>query len=388
MSYDLTDGIELSDEQREFVTLARDFARNEIRPRSRAVDEADTEAPMDLWAKAAEIGLAAYMLPAEYGGGGVTDLVTQCLVQEELCHGDIGIANFLTSSSFFADPILSLGSEEQKRKWITPLTGATPPVTSVAVTEPGVGSDAAALQTRAVRDGDHYVLNGSKTWISNAPLSQYFVVFATVDPALRSRGVTAFVVERDREGLTIGAPMRKYGQRGTLNAEVFLEDVRVPVENRLGEEGKGFYGLMHTFDASRILIGAAATGLARAVLEDAVRYARERVQFGKPIIEHQAVAFRLADMAAKTDVSHLVTMRAARLYDAGAPVTAASAVAKLTASENATWVANAGLMTHGGWGYSREFMVEKWLRDAKLEELEEGTSDIQRLIISRAVAGR
>lgn len=388
MSYDLTDGIELSDEQREFVTLARDFARNEIRPRSRAVDEADTEAPMDLWARAAEIGLAAYMLPAEYGGGGVTDLVTQCLVQEELCHGDIGIANFLTSSSFFADPILSLGSEEQKRTWITPLTGATPPVTSVAVTEPGVGSDAAALQTRAVRDGDHYVLNGSKTWISNAPLSQYFVVFATVDPALRSRGVTAFVVERDREGLTVGAPMRKYGQRGTLNAEVFLEDVRVPVENRLGEEGKGFYGLMHTFDASRILIGAAATGLARAVLEDAVRYARERVQFGKPIIEHQAVAFRLADMAAKTDVSHLVTMRAARLYDAGAPVTAASAVAKLTASENATWVANAGLMTHGGWGYSREFMVEKWLRDAKLEELEEGTSDIQRLIISRAVAGR
>ncbi|GAA1834316.1 acyl-CoA dehydrogenase family protein [Actinomadura chokoriensis] len=388
MSYDLTDGIELSDEQREFVTLARDFARNEIRPRSRAVDEADTEAPMDLWAKAAEIGLAAYMLPAEYGGGGVTDLVTQCLVQEELCHGDIGIANFLTSGSFFADPILSLGSEEQKRRWITPLTGATPPVTSVAVTEPGVGSDAAALQTRAVRDGDHYVLNGSKTWISNAPLSQYFVVFATVDPALRSRGVTAFVVERDREGLTVGAPMRKYGQRGTLNAEVFLEDVRVPVENRLGEEGKGFYGLMHTFDASRILIGAAATGLARAVLEDAVRYARERVQFGKPIIEHQAVAFRLADMAARTDVSHLVTMRAARLYDAGAPVTAASAVAKLTASENATWVADAGLMTHGGWGYSREFMVEKWLRDAKLEELEEGTSDIQRLIISRAVAGR
>lgn len=388
MSYDVTDGIELSDEQREFVDLARDFARNEIRPRSRAIDEADTEAPMDLWAKAAEIGLAAYMLPSEYGGGGVTDLVTQCLVQEELCHGDIGIANFLTSSSFFADPVLALGTDEQKKKWITPLTGATPPVTSVAVTEPGVGSDAGALQTRAVRDGDHYVLNGTKTWISNAPLSQYFVVFATVDPSLRSRGVTAFLVERDREGLTVGAPMRKYGQRGTLNAEVFLEDVRVPAENRLGEEGKGFYGLMHTFDASRILIGAAATGLSRAIVEDTVRYARERTQFGKPIAEHQAVAFRLADMAAKTDISHLVTMRAARLYDAGEPVTAASAIAKLTASENTTWVANAGLMTHGGWGYSREFLIEKWLRDAKLEEIEEGTSDIQRLIISRAVAGR
>jgi alkylation response protein AidB-like acyl-CoA dehydrogenase len=261
-------------------------------------------------------------------------------------------------------------------------------VTSVAVTEPGVGSDAASLQTRAARDGDHYVLNGQKTWISNAPLSQYFVVFATVDPGLRSRGVTAFLVERDRPGLSVGAPMKKYGQRGTLNAEVFLENVRVPVENRLGDEGKGFYGLMRTFDASRILIGAAATGLSRAILEDALLYARERTQFGKPIIEHQAVAFRLADMAAKTDVSHLVTMRAARLHDAGKPTTAAAAIAKLTASENTTWVANAGLMTHGGWGYSREFLVEKWLRDAKLEEIEEGTSDIQRLIISRAVARR
>ncbi|ACY96051.1 acyl-CoA dehydrogenase family protein [Thermomonospora curvata] len=386
MFYELTDGIELTDEQREFVALARDFARNEIRPRAREVDEADTEAPMDLWYKAAEVGLTSYMLPAEYGGGGVTDLVTQCLVQEELCHGDIGIANFLTSSSFFADPILELGTEEQKKKWITPLTGSEPPVTSVAVTEPGVGSDAAGLQTRAVRDGDHYVLNGVKTWISNAPLSQYFVVFATVDPSKRARGVTAFLVERDREGVTVGAPMKKYGQRGTLNAEVFLENVRVPVENRLGEEGKGFYGLMRTFDASRILIGAAATGLSRAILEDAVQYAKERTQFGKPIIEHQAVAFRLADMAAKTDISHLVTMRAARLFDAGKPVTAASAIAKVVASENTTWVANAGLLTHGGWGYSREFMVEKWLRDAKLEELEEGTSDIQRLIISRSLA--
>lgn len=177
--------------------------------------------------------------------------------------------------------------------------------------------------------------------------------------------------------------MKKYGQRGTLNAEVFLENVRVPLANRLGEEGKAFYGLMHTFDASRILIGAAATGLSQAVLETSIQYAQDRTQFGKPIIEHQAVAFRLADMAARTEVSHLVTMRAARLYDAGLPTTSASAIAKLTASENTTWVANAGLMTHGGWGYSREFMLEKWLRDAKLEEIEEGTSDIQRLIISR-----
>ena len=387
MTRSIRDGIELSEEQREFVALAREFAEREIRPRARAVDEADIESPLDLWAKAAQVGLASYMLPAEYGGGGVTELVTQCLVQQELCYGDIGIGNFLTSSAFFAEPVLALGNEDQKKRWITPLTGEQPPITAVAVTEPGVGSDSASLQTRAVRDGDHYVLNGQKTWISNAPYAEWIVVFATIDSTLRSRGVTAFLVERDMPGVTIGQPMRKMGQRGIVNAEVFLDNVRVPLDNRLGEEGKGFYGLMRTFDGSRILIGAGATGLSRAALDATVKYARERTQFGKPIIEHQAVAFRIADMAARTDVSHLVTMRAARLFDAGLPVAAESAIAKLTASENTTWVTNAALQTHGGWGYSREYLVEKWLRDAKLEEIEEGTSDIQRLIISRSLDG-
>ncbi len=387
MTRTVRDGIDLSQERSDFVALAREFAAKEIRPRAREVDEADTESPMELWAKAAEIGLSSYMLPAEYGGGGVTDLVTQCLVQEELCYGDIGIGNFLTSNSFFAAPIEELGTAEQKKRWIAPLTGAKPPITALAVTEPGVGSDAAALRTRAVREGDHYVLNGQKTWISNASYATWIVVFATVDPALRAKGVTAFVVDRELPGVSIGTPMPKMGQRGIVNAEVFLENVRVPVENRIGKEGEGFYGLMRTFDASRILIGAGATGLSRAALDATVRYAEQRVQFGKPIIEHQAVAFRLADMAAKTDVSHLVTMRAALLYDAQEPVTTEAAIAKLTASENATWVTNAALQTHGGWGYSREFLVEKWLRDAKLEEIEEGTSDIQRLIISRSLTG-
>jgi alkylation response protein AidB-like acyl-CoA dehydrogenase len=381
----IRDGLDLTEEQREFIALARDFAEREIRPRSQEVDEADTESPLDLWTKAARVGLSSYMLPAEYGGGGVGDLVTQCLVQQELCYGDIGIGNFLTSSAFFAEPVLALGNEEQKKRWITPLTGENPPITAVAVTEPGVGSDSASLQTRAVRDGDHYVLNGQKTWISNAPYAEWIIVFATVDPALRSKGITAFLVERDLPGVSIGQPMKKMGQRGIVNAEVFLEDVRVPVENRLGDEGQGFYGMMRTFDGSRILIGAGATGLSRAALDATVKYAHERTQFGKPIIEHQAVAFRIADMAARTDVSHLVTMRAARLFDAGVPCSAESAIAKLTASENTTWVTNAALQTHGGWGYSREFFCEKWLRDAKLEELEEGTSDIQRLIISRSL---
>lgn len=385
MTYTIRDGIDLTEDQREFVALARDFAVNEIRPRAQEVDEADTESPLDLWSKAAKIGLASYMLPSEYGGGGVTDLVTQCLVQQELCWGDVGIGNFLTSSAFFSGPVEALGTEEQKKRWLTPLTTEEPPVTALAVTEPGVGSDSASLQTRAVRKGDHYVLNGQKTWISNAPYAKWIIIFATVDPSLRSRGITAFVIDRDMPGVTIGQPMRKMGQRGIVNAEVFLENVEVPLECRLGEEGQGFYGLMRTFDASRILIGAGATGLSRAALDASVQYANERAQFGKPIIDHQAVAFRIADMAAKTDVSHLVTMRAARLFDAGEFTAVESAIAKVTASENTSWVTNAALQTHGGWGYSREFLLEKWVRDAKLEELEEGTSDIQRLIISRAV---
>lgn len=388
MSHTIRDGIELTEEQREFIALARDFAEREIRPRAREVDEADTESPLDLWQKAAQIGLASYMLPAEYGGGGIGDLVTQCLVQQELCYGDVGIGNFLTSSAFFAGPVEALGNEDQKKRWLTPLTSDDPPVTALAVTEPGVGSDSASLQTRAVREGDEYVLNGQKTWISNAPYARWIIVFATVDATLRSRGITAFVIDRDMPGVTIGQPMKKMGQRGIVNAEVFLENVRVPLDHRLGDEGQGFYGLMRTFDASRILIGAGATGLSRAALDQSVQYARERTQFGKPIVEHQAVAFRLADMAAKTDISHLVTMRAARLFDQGEMTAMESAITKLTASENTSWVTNAALSIHGGWGYSREFLLEKWVRDAKLEELEEGTSDIQRLIISRSVAGR
>jgi acyl-CoA dehydrogenase len=285
------DGIELTEVQREFVALARDFAEREIRPRARAVDEADVESPLDLWEKAASVGLASYMLPSEYGGGGVTDLVTQCLVQQELCYGDIGIGNFLTSNAFFAGPVEALGDEEQRKRYLGPLTGDRPPVTAVAVTEPEVGSDSAGLQTRAERDGNDYVLTGQKAWISNAPYARWIVVFATVDPAKRARGVTAFVVDRDAPGVTIGRPMRKLGQRGIVNAEVFLDRVRVPVEDRLGGEGQGFYGLMRTFDASRILIGAGATGLSRAALDATVRYAQERKQFGRPIIDHPAVAF-------------------------------------------------------------------------------------------------
>ncbi|USX55431.1 acyl-CoA dehydrogenase family protein [Lentzea sp. HUAS12] len=387
MGRTVRDGLRLTAEQHQLVELAGRFAAEEIRPRARAVDEADVESPLDLWEKASALGLTSFMLPAEVGGGGA-DLLTQVLIQQELCHGDIGIGNLITSNGFFSAPVEHLGTPEQRDRFLRPLTKDRPPLTAVAVTEPGSGSDAASIRTSARRDGDGYVLNGQKTWISNAPYAEVFVIFATVDPALRSRGVTAFVVPRDAPGLRVGPPFRKMGQRAIVNAEVFLDDVRVPVDNRLGEEGQGFAGLMRTFDASRILIGAATTGLARAALDFASAYAAQREQFGVPIHRHQAVAFRLADMATRVDTSHLLTVRAATLYDEGHAVAQESAMAKLVGSENAMWCTHAAVQTLGGYGYSRDYPVERWMRDAKLEEIEEGTSDIQRLVIARGLGAR
>ena len=210
-------------------------------------------------------------------------------------------------------------------------------------------------------------------------------MFATVEPGSGHRGITAFVLQRDDPGLTCGAPMRKMGQRAIRNTELFLEDVEIPADRRLGAEGEGFRGLMATFDRSRVTLAASATGLARAALEYATDYAKQRVQFGKPIAEHQAVAFRLADMALRVDAARLLTWRAAGLLDAGERATTEAAMAKLHASETAMWCTWAAVQTLGGWGYSREYPVEKWMRDAKLEEIEEGTSDIQRLVIARGL---
>jgi acyl-CoA dehydrogenase len=376
---------DLTAEQEEIRRVCRDFAANEIRPISLEVDEADTELPREIWNKAAEIGLTSFMLPEELGGGGMTDCLTGCIVQEELSHGCSGIGNLITSNAFFAEPVLALGDESQQRRWIEPLTGERPPLTALATTEPEAGSDAASIRTVARRDGDHYVLSGQKSWISNGGVADYCVVFATVEPGSGYRGVTAFVLESGDEGLSWGPPMRKMGQRAIVNTELFLDDVRVPADRRIGPEGEGFRGLMQTFDRSRVTLGASATGLARAALEYATAYARERVQFGKPIAEHQAVGFRLADMALRVDASRLLVWRAARMRDAGERATSEAAMAKLHASETAMWCTWAALQTLGGWGYSREYPVEKWMRDAKLEEIEEGTSDIQRMVIARGL---
>jgi alkylation response protein AidB-like acyl-CoA dehydrogenase len=377
--------LELTDEQRDIQALCRAFAAREIRPISLAVDEADTEWPREVWRKASEIGLTSFMLPTEYGGAGMTDCVTSCLVGEELSHGCSGIGNLITSGGFFAEPVLELGSAAQKQRWLTPLTRIDPPLTALAITEPDAGSDAASIRTRARRVDGGYVLAGQKAWISNGGVSRSYVVFATVDPSAGHRGITAFLIDAADEGLRCGPPIRKVGQRAIINTELFLDDVFVADDRRLGEEGSGFVGLMRTFDRSRITLAASAVGLARAALEYATDYAKQRTQFGKPIAQHQAVAFRLADMALRIDAARLLTWRAAQMIDSGVRVTTEAAMAKLAASETAMWCTWAAVQTLGGWGYSREYPVQKWMRDAKLEEIEEGTSDIQRLVISRGL---
>ncbi|MCX5240969.1 acyl-CoA dehydrogenase family protein [Streptomyces prunicolor] len=373
----------LTDEQRAIVGLCREFAANEIRPRGREVDDRDIESPLDIFRAAAKVGITDFMLPEEYGGGGFTDVVTQCLVQEQMCWGDPGIGNFVCSNGFFADPLLALGTEEQKAEWLRPLAGPNPLYTALATTEPESGSDAASIATTAVRVEGGYAISGQKVWISNAGLADQYVVFAKTDPTRGSSGVTAFLLRKGAEGMTFGEPMRKMGQRAIVCREIFFDEVFVPESDRLGDEGQGFRGLMRTFDISRIVLAAAATGAARAAYEYALAYARERKQFGKPIIEHQAVAFRLADMATRIESAWLLTLHAARRMDAGADATKLAAMAKLQASETAMAVTWGAVQTLGGWGYSREFPVEQWMRDAKLEEIEEGTSDIMRLIISR-----
>jgi len=373
----------LSGEQRAIVGLCRDFARDEIRPRARDVDEADVVTPVDIWQKAAVVGITDFMLPTEVGGGGFTDVFTQCLVQEELCAGDLGIGNLLCSNGFFAGPVLALGTPEQQARWLTPLTGPDAPMTALATTEPGSGSDAASIRTTARRADGGYYLDGQKSWISNAGAAKFYVVFAKTDPAERSRGVSAFLLTEGTAGFTVGEPMRKMGQRAIVCRELFFADAFVPGENRLGAEGQGFHGLMRTFDVSRAVLGAAAVGAARAAYEYARDYARTRIQFGKPIIEHQAVAFRLADMASRIEAARLLVLRTARALDAAADATGLAAMAKLTASETAMFCTWAAVQTLGGWGYSREYPVEQWMRDAKLEEIEEGTSDIMRMVVAR-----
>jgi len=275
----------LTPEQREIRDVCREFADREIRPIAAEVDEADTETPWEVWYKAAALGLTSFMLPEEYGGGGLTDCVTGVVVQEELCRGCAGIGNLITSGGFFAEPIVELGSEEQKRRWLEPIAGKRPPLTALATTEPGAGSDAASISTTATRTDGGYVLRGQKTWISNGGLGDYYVVFATVEPGSRSRGITAFAVPGDAPGLA-GEPLELLAPHAIGRLE--LDGVAVGPDQVLGRVDQGFGLAMRTLDRFRPSVGAFAVGMAQAALDAAVAHAAARRAFGRPLREHQA----------------------------------------------------------------------------------------------------
>jgi acyl-CoA dehydrogenase len=368
----------------QLVALAQQFARDEMRPVALAYDESE-EYPADLVRRAAELGLTAYDLPREYGGGGVAGLVDACRVIEELAWGDSPIAWAIGQGGFFAHPILALGTDAQKTRWLEPVCSSDPPACAVAITEPGAGSDAAAIATQARRVDGGYVLFGHKRFIGNAPLAEACVVFATVAPGTRSRGITAFVAERGDPGYVIGDRLPKLGSRCFPAGELHFEDCFVPEDRRLGGEGGAFRGLMGVFDRARVQLAASSLGVGRAALEHAVEYAREREAFGAKIHEFQAVSFRLVDAKVKLDQARLVTYQAAELADAGRPFSTEAATAKLVASEAAWFATWAAAQTLGGNGYIRTSPVQKWLRDAKLDEIWDGTSDIMRLIIARSL---
>jgi alkylation response protein AidB-like acyl-CoA dehydrogenase len=338
--------------------------------------------------KAAKVGLTGFDLPEEHGGGGIDSVRTACLIGEELAWGDAPIGSLIGSASFFADPLAALATEEQRDRWIRPLCSDDPPITGLAITEPGAGSDAAAITTTATKVDGGYLLNGQKSWVSGAPVARYYLVYATVAPGMRAKGITSFVVERGDEGLTLGDKLPKLGSRCYPTGELFLSDCFVADDRRIGDEGQGFHGVMRSFERSRVALAANSIGIGRAALEYAVAYARQREAFGKKIHEFQAVSFRLVDAKVALEQARLMTLHAADLADAAEPFGAEASMAKLAASEAAWQAANAAVMTLGSYGYSREFPVEKWLRDAKLEEIYEGTNDIQRLIISRAMFPR
>jgi acyl-CoA dehydrogenase len=366
------------------LATAREFAERELRPVALAYDESE-EYPLAELRRAAALGLTCYDLPVAYGGGGVESLLDRCAIVEELSWGDSPISWVIGQGGFFAGPILALGSEEQKQRWLPPLCSPEPPACSVAITEPEHGSDSAAIETVARRVDGGYVIDGRKKFIGNGAIAEACIAFATVDPGSRSKGITAFLVERDDPGFVRGPRLPKMGSRCFPAAEVAFEGCFVPEDRRLGDEGKGFAGLMWVFDVARVQLAASSIGLGRAALELAVAYAKEREAFGRKIHEFQAVSFRLADAKLKLDQARLMTRHAAALADAGEPFSTEAAMAKLAASEASVFATTAAVMTLGGAGYIRDSLAQKWYRDAKLDEIWDGTSDIMRLLVARSL---
>jgi acyl-CoA dehydrogenase len=372
----------LTDEQRALRELAHEFAEKEIRPKAAEYDEHQTH-PADVIAKAHEVGLMNPHVPEELGGAGLGGL-EGALIGEELCWGCSGIATAIVANILGALPMMIAGTEEQRRQWLPPLL-EEPILCSFALTEPNAGSDVSGIRTSAVRRGDEYVLNGSKMFITNAGQASWYVVFASTDASAGHRGLTAFLVPRDAEGVTIEKHLDKMGQRATDTSAIAFQDVKVPEANRLGEEGQGFKIAMQTLDHTRPGTAAGAVGVARAAFEHSVEYARERVQFGQPIAMNQGVNFLVADMAAEIEAARLLVWQAAWLLDKGKRATLQSSYAKRFAADTAMKVTTDAVQIFGGYGYIKEYPVEKLMRDAKLFQIYEGTSQIQRLVIAREI---
>jgi acyl-CoA dehydrogenase len=373
---------ELTDEQRDLRALAHEFAEKEIRPRAAEYDEHSIH-PADVVAEAHELGLMNLHIPEEFGGPGLS-IFDGILIGEELSWGCSGIAVSIVANALGAAPVLLAGSEEQKREWLPQLV-EEPLLCSFALTEPNAGSDVSGIETTAERHGDDYVINGSKMFISNAGHAAWVVVFASTDKSKGHRGLSAFVVPADTDGVTIDKHLDKMGQRATDTSAMSFQDVKVAAGNRLGEEGEGFKVAMRTLDHTRPGTAIGAVGVARAAYEYSVEYARERVQFGQPIAMNQGVNFLIADMAAEIEAARLLTWQAAWLLDTGERATLQSSFAKRFASDTAMKVTTDAVQIFGGYGYMREYPVEKLMRDAKLFQIYEGTSQIQRLVIAREI---
>jgi acyl-CoA dehydrogenase len=372
----------LTDEQKALRALAREFAVREIRPKAAEYDEHSTH-PADVIAKAHEVGLMNAHISEEYGGAALSGF-DGMLIGEELSWGCAGIAVSIVANTLGAAPVLIAGTDEQKQRWIAPLVDE-PLLCSFGLTEPNAGSDVSGIQTTAVRQGDEYVLNGSKMFITNAGHAAWLVVFASTDKSKAHRGLTAFIVPTDAEGVVVEKHLDKMGQRATDTSALAFQDVRVPVENRLGEEGQGFKIAMTTLDFTRPGTAAGAVGVAQAAYEYAVEYSRERVQFGQPIAMNQGVNFLVADMATEIEAARLLTWQAAWLHDQGKRATLQSSFAKRFAADTAMKVTTDAVQIFGGYGYIKEYPVEKLMRDAKLFQIYEGTSQIQRLVIAREI---
>lgn len=371
---------EFSDEQQAIQKLVREFAEKEIAPTVQERDE-KAEFSREIFDKIGELGLCGIFFPEEYGGSDGS-YVSYILANEELSKVDDAVAaGYASSISLCAWPIWKFGTEEQKKKYLTPLAEGTK-LGAFGLTEPNAGSDAARQQSTAVRKGDHYILNGSKIFITNGGEADIYVVFAMTDKTKGMKGISAFILEKGMEGFSFGKEEQKMGIHASKTRELIFQDVKVPVENLLGEEGKGFKIAMQGLDGGRIGVAAQGLGIAGAALEAAIKYSKEREQFGKPVCKFQSISFMLADMATKLDAARLLVYRAAALKEQGKPCTKESCMAKLYATDAAMSIATDAVQILGGYGYIREYPVERLMRDAKITQIYEGTNQIQRLIIS------